>query len=154
MIDRALEEKVAAAVAAALLPRDGVKIVGAYEAAEAGEVKGEEKPEDGVVVAVAVGAPAWDTYLVPSCSVPVALALTVRREVAPTGDALEELMTPIASLLIELQRDATAVARLLSCDEFTADGVRVDGGTPPRFARATNVWTIERTFTVRGVLNN
>ena len=41
MIDRALEEKVAAAVAAALLPRDGVKIVGAYEAAEAGEVKGE-----------------------------------------------------------------------------------------------------------------
>ena len=143
MIDRAIEEKVVAALAAALLPRDGVKIVGAYEAAEAGEVKGEENPEDGVVVAVAVGAPAWDRYLVPSCSVPVALALTVRREV-----------TPIANLLIELQRDATAVDRLLSCDEFTADGVRVDGGTPPRFARATNVWTIERTFVVRGVLNN
>ena len=151
MIDRAIEEKVVAALAAALLPRNGVKIVGAYEAAEAGEVKGEEKPEDGVVVAVAVGAPAWDTYLVPSCSVPVALALTVRREVAPTGDALEQVMAPISNLLMQLQHDATAVDRLLTSEEFQADGVRVDGGPPPSYSSAKHAWTVVRTFTVRGV---
>ena len=151
MIDRATEEKVAAAVAAALLPRNGVKIVGAYEAAEAGEVKGEETAADGIVVGIAVGAPAWDAYLVPSCSMPVALSVAVRREVAPTGDALEKVMAPISNLLMQLQHDATAVDRLLTSEEFQADGVRVDGGPPPSYSSAKHAWTVARTFTVRGV---
>lgn len=148
LVERDLEDKIVALLRERLT---GVRVESSWGHSPEGEVKGEDSPEDSVVVAVAVGAPAWDAYLEPCCSIPVALAITVRRETAPDAARLAEVAEPIANLLLALQMDVESVGPL-SSENFSADGVRVEGGSAPTFSASANVWHISRAFTVRGVI--
>lgn len=130
----------------------GVRVESSWGQVPEGEEKGVETPDDGVAIAVAVGAPEWDRYLVPSCSLPVALAVTVRRETAPDAAALSRVMAPIANMLFELQSNVAATWPL-SIPGFNCGGVRVDGGTPPAYSAASGIWRMTRSFTVRGVMS-
>ena len=152
MIEKEIEDKVIEALSAALATMDTPpRVVGTWSQSAAGEVKGEETPADAIVVGVAVGAPQWDTYCVPSCSVPVGLSVAIRRETAPDGVALERVYAPIAAFIFALQCDADAAAAL-STESFSVDGARVDGGPPPSFVQASSVWRIARSFNLRGII--
>jgi len=148
IVDKEIEDKIVATLATAL--GGNYHITGAWGVSPDGTVKGEETPADKVAIAVAVGAPAWDTYLVPSCTMPVALSVAIRREVAPTAAELETVMSPISDFLMDLQLDFDA-ANALSSTHFSCDGVQVNGGPPPVFSEKTNIWRVTRTFNVRGV---
>jgi len=148
IVEKELEEKIVATLAAAF--GDKYHVVGAWGVSPDGTVKGEETPADKVAIAVAVGAPQWDKYLVPSCTMPVALSVAIRREVAPTAAELETVMSPISDFLMDLQLDVSA-AEALSSEHFTSDGAQVNGGPPPVFSEKTNIWRVTRTFNVRGV---
>ena len=129
----------------------GCTVTGSWSHVPDGEVKGEDKPADKITIAVAVGAPQWDEYLNPACAIPAAIAIVVRREIAPTGAALVATVAPIAAMLNKLQADVTAVDAL-STPMFGADGVRVDGGQPPAFMPQTNTWRITRSLSIRGII--
>ena len=149
LVEKDLEDSVAT------LLRDrlpGVRVVTSWSQADDGTVKGVETPSDSILIAVAAGAPTWDAYLVPSCSIPVALAITIRRETAPDAAALATVMEPIANLLLAMQLDVDACEPLTSVN-FSADGVRLDGGDPPQYNSTSAVWRVSRSFTVRGVIN-
>lgn len=148
IVEKELENKIVATLAAALGGK--YTVVGSWGVSPDGTVKGEETPADKVAIAVAVGAPQWDKYLVPSCSMPVAISVAIRREVAPTAAELETVMSPISDFLMDLQLDFDA-ANALSTDHFSSDGAQLNGGPPPAFSEATNIWRITRSFTVRGV---
>jgi hypothetical protein len=153
LIDKQLEEKVIEMLRAKLASLSPVRFSGAWSYVPAGSVKGEETPEDSISIGVAVGAPVWDQYTVPTCSMPVALAVVIRRETAPDGAALAGIAESIADALQDLQLDAEAVSRSLTSENFDANGVRLDGGPAPTFVRTTNVWRFTRSFTVRGVVH-
>ena len=146
-----VESEIESAVAALFADIPGVKVITSWGAASAGEVKGELAPADVATVSVAVGAPQYDQYTVPTCSLPCGVVVAVRREAAPTGAKLAQAMEPIAAVLNRLQRDYSA-ANALSTEGFTADGVRLDGGDAPTFDKNLNVWRITRAFTVRGII--
>lgn len=140
----AIEQKTIALFSA--LP--DLTVSGAISSAET--VKGAETPADKAYLAVAVSAPAWDSYLAPNCSVAISLGLAVRRELSPTGDRLVLLLEAISDILLRLQFSADFVGEAFSCAEFLADGVQLDGGSPPAFDSAANAWTLSRNFTVKG----
>ena len=148
LIEKDIEESVAALLRSRL---HSVRIGTTWEQSPAGEVKGEEHVEDDAVIAVAASAPQWDAWLVPACTVAVALAVSVRREVAPDAAALAAIMEPISNLLIALQLDVAA-CEPLSSQNFSCDGVRSDGGPPPTFVDKSNVWRVARSLTLRGVV--
>ena len=155
MIEKELEDAIIALLSARLegtqsIP-SGILVTGSWSQVPDGDAKGTEKPEHSVVIAVAVGAPEWDQYLSPICSIPVALTVSVRHELAPTGAELSAVMQPISTILMGLQADVTNVDEI-SCESFQADGVRLDGGSAPRFDRETNIWTLTRSFIVRGTV--
>ena len=148
-VEAALISLISARLASAGVAR--CTVTGSWSQVPGGEVKGEERPADEIAVAVAVGAPQWDAYLSPVCTIPAAIAITVRREVAPTGAALAAAVAPVAAMLNNLQADVTAVDDL-STATFTADGVRVDGGEPPAFMPQANVWRVARSLSIRGII--
>lgn len=146
-IEKVIEDK----LVAALSEIDGVSVTGPWQISAEGTVKGEETPAKRISIGVAVSAPVWDAYLVPSCSISVALSIVVRQEVSPTAADLARVCDPVTRLLLSLQLNAEAVDGLLSSPSFSADGVRLDGGQPPVFDSSANTWRVVRSFTVRGV---
>lgn len=146
-----VEYEIESSLASVFATIPGAKVITSWGAAEQGEVKGELMPADTVTLSIAVGAPQYDQYTVPACSLPVALVVGIRREAAPTGAKLAEVLEPVASVLNTLQRDYSAV-NALSTPGFTADGVRLDGGTAPEFDKTLNIWRVTRAFTIRGVI--
>ena len=146
-IEKDIEDK----LVAALSTIDGVSVTGPWQLSDEGTVKGEETPANRISIGVAVSAPVWDAYLVPTCSISVALSIVVRREVSPTAADLARVCDPITRLLLSLQLNIETVDELLSTSSFSADGVRLDGGQPPVFDSSANTWRVVRSFTVRGV---
>lgn len=130
----------------------GITFTGAWAQVAEGEVKGEEKPADSIAVAVAVSAPQWDDYLSPVLSIPVSVAVAVRRETSPTGAALAAVCAPLSNLLRNFQQDIDATTENFLTASFVCNGFRFNGGPPPVFNKASGAWTFTRQFTLRGTV--
>ena len=148
-VEMEIEEKVLAILQAAIT---GVKVTSSWQQLDEGEVKGEEKPDDTVVVAVAASAPEWDGYLNPVCSIAVTITVAVRREIAPTGAALAAVAAPIAAFVVKHQQDVS-LADDFTTESFRCDGFLATGGTPLMFTATTGIWTFTRQFTLRGTVS-
>ena len=146
-VEKEIEDKICALVREALGGVDGVKVEGAWSQYAAGEVKGEVATADHAVVAVATGSPQFESFTMTNADIPVALAVAVRREIAPDGAALCNICAPLSALLLRWQGGDV---QELSTDNFRVDGVRLDSGDAPVFSPDNDVWTMERAFTVRG----
>lgn len=156
LVEKALEESLGVLISERLSEVDAlvdtsIRITTAWSHSPDGEEHAVEQPSDEVTIAIAAGAPQWDEYLVPSCSIPVALAVSIRRECAPDAKAVAQIMEPIANIILALQLDVAAVEPL-SSENFSADGVRADGGNAPTLDTSTNTWRITRSLIVRGVI--
>lgn len=137
------------AAVAALFAEVDATVISSWGTANTGEVKGELEKSDAAVISISVGAPEYDQYTVPSCTIPVGIVVEIRREAAPTGAALLTVMEPIADVLNELQEDVSSV-EALTVAGFEADGVRLDGGSAPVFDKQLNAWRVIRSLSVRG----
>lgn len=146
-VEAEIEAAVVAKLKDALAGVQGVRIEGAWQTTAEGEVKGEENPSDRVIVGVAVGAPSYETYQTPTAEISVALAVVVRRELAPTAAEVAAVMEPISRVLLGYQLDEPDG---LSTNHFRADGVRLDSGEPPAYVAARKVWRVTRSFSVKG----
>lgn len=151
LVEKEIESKIATLLSEKFesLNISNYRIGTSWEAAL--EVKGEESPDDKAIVTIAAASPRWDSYLDPCSSIPVTIAIVVRRETSPDGALLLEITEGVARFLIALQLDVS-VANLLSGDSYSAHGVLVENGAPPAFNKHENIWSVTRSFTVRGTV--
>jgi len=131
----------------------GVSIEGAWQPSATGEVKGLETEGGGSCrIAVAVGAPSWANWTVMSADLPVAIALSVRRDLAPTAAEVAQVLAPIAAKLIEWQMDdgAESLIAELSTETFEICGIQLEPGEPPEYDAKRHAWFVTRSFALKG----
>jgi hypothetical protein len=149
--EREIEERLKAKFAAALAATRNaasIRTVGFWDVAADGEVKGEGDASD-VVLAVATGIRAYDSFCSPQADFRCSAVLTVRRDACPTGATLAALLEPLLDLVHRWNEDADAVFDDLTTDRFSPGGFMLSGGDPTQDADA---WTVPLVFTLRGVI--
>lgn len=153
LIEKDVEAKIVEMLKTAVAGLSGVEIVGSWQSSNVGEVKGEEKSTDRIRLAVATGAPEFSSWLASDADIPVAIAVTVRQDTAPTAAEVATVMEPVSGMLLNLQLESNAdVSAALSVEKFNVDGVRLDPGDPPVYDAQRKRWRISRSFTVRGTV--
>ena len=152
MLEKSIEANIIAAIAD--LNLDGLDIHGAWQAANAGEVKDEESDGAPATLAVAVSPRSVETFGICVCSMNVALSLVVRTDLDPTGAALETYVAPIADLLTRWNRtmDCVNPCGMEVEGEFAPGGLQLTGGSGPEFDREMCIWAVVFNFTLRGTL--
>jgi len=154
MIEQQIEACVLAKIQSLATWPAGTVFDGAWQAAAAGEVKGEEAAGTAVKIAVATGAVMWADYTIPSGEIPVAIAVTVRRDLCPDGSALSDVLSPIMAKLVAWQLDADLCSTDLSVSSAAVVGFRLDAGDPPSYDSARKSWAVVRSFTLKIVPTN
>ena len=150
MIEKQIEQAVLESIAA--LAMDGLDIQGIWQPAENGSVKGSEDPNAKAILRVVAAPRSFDTFSSPKVNVPVSIALTVRKETAPDGEALSAYTQPLFDLLQEWQMSVDSVKNDFTTMNFSPFGIRVDGGDIGFSGEPRNCWTITQKFTLRGVV--
>lgn len=148
MIEKEIEKAVLGALHA--LNLDRVDIGGFWQSAPAGEVKGAEKPDARAVLRVVASPMAFDTFSSSKANISVAIALVIRKEMSPGGEAIEELSAPISAMLEGWHMSIDLVKNDFAVPGFVPCGLRLDGGEPSNSAEA---WAVTQKFTLRGVVN-
>lgn len=149
MIEKDIEARIIAAIAALNLP--GLDIRGAWQSVDAGNVKGEESADAPAALAVAVSPRAFETFGICVATMEVALALSVRADLCPTGAALETYAAPIAAMLDDLNINMDIDHDCgMAVDGFKPKSVQVSGGSGPVFDRDAGAWAVTWNFTLRG----
>ena len=147
--EREIEEKLKASFAATFTGDIVPRIVGAWDVADDGDVKG-RGDASAAVFAVTVGLRAYDSFCSPQCDLPCAAVLTVRREACPTGAELAELIEPLMALIHVWNEDNDSVYEDLATSSFFPGGFRLTGGN---LEQSEESWTVSIDFTLRGVIN-
>jgi len=150
MIEKQIEQAVLESIAA--LAMDGLDIGGIWQPAENGSVKGSEDPNAKAILRVVASPRSFDKFSSPKVNVPVSIALTVRMETAPDGEALSAYTQPLFGLLQEWQMSVDSVKNDFTTMNFSPFGIRVDGGDIGFSGEPRNCWTITQKFTLRGVV--
>lgn len=152
MLEKSIEANIIAAIEA--LNLTGLDIHGAWQAANAGEVKDEEAPAAPATLYVRVGPRSFETFGIGVCSMDVVFSLVIRTDLNPTGAALETYVDPIADLLQSWDNT-------MSCNnpcgmavdgEFAPGGLQMVGGSGPTFEREAAIWSVVFNFTLRGTI--
>lgn len=149
MIERDIEAAVTAKISA--LGIEGLDVGGYWQPAGDGRAKGLERPEHSAVVRVAVAPRSFDSFSTPVANFPVSVALAVRRDLSPGGEALAEFAAPLALMMQTWQSDVDAVKNDFSVKGFSPCGLRLDGGDAGA-DDSLDVWHVVQRFTVRGTI--
>jgi len=150
MIERDIERAVVNAVSA--LRMDGMDIDGFWQAVPDGSVKGKERPDARAILRVVAAPRSFESFSSPRADIAVAMALTVRADTAPTGDALAEYTEPLMCLLQGWQESIDSVRNDFTVDGFTPCGLRLDGGDVSSSGDPRHCWVVTQKFTVRGIV--
>ena len=152
IVEREIEERLKAKFAAALGDdAAALRIVGSWDVAAAGEVKGKGDSSP-AVLAVAVGIRSYDSFCSPQADLACSAVLLVRRDACPTGAALADLIEPLLDLFHNWNAEYDAVSDDLTTKCFHPGGFRLDSGSSPEYDEAAAVWTVPFDFTLRGVI--
>ena len=125
------------------------RFVGSWSVAPDGEVKGTGDASS-IVIAVAVGIRAYNSFCEPQADLPCSIVLTVRRDACPTGAALADTVAPILALAHRWNENVDAVCDDLTTASFCPGGFRLFGGNREQSA---DVWIVSLEFTLRGVIH-
>lgn len=99
LTEREIEEKLKEKFASLFKDaKSSPSIIGAWDVAKAGEVKGRGDASTSVL-SVAVGIRSYPSFCTPQADFRCAVVLSVRRECAPTGAALADFIEPLMNLL-------------------------------------------------------
>ena len=150
MIEKEIEQAVLEAVSS--LAMDGLDIDGIWQKSPDGRAKGSEDPNARAILRVVAAPRRFDAFSSPKVNVPVSIALSVRMETAPDGEALSAYTRPLFDLLQEWQLSVDAVKNEFTTMHFSPFGIRVDGGDIGFSGEPRNCWTITQKFTLRGVV--
>ena len=145
-----IENVILAKLAALNLP--GCRLTGAWHPVDEGEVKGVDAGE-AAAIAVAVGQFGFAGFQDTMCDADVTLAITIRRDLCPTGEALAEYTEPVATLLRRWNTDYEAVFSDFTVPGFSPGGFRLNPGSGPDYNKDLGIWIISQTFTIRGVID-
>jgi hypothetical protein len=150
MLEKSIEANIIAAIEA--LNLTGLDIHGAWQAANAGEVKDEEAPAAPATLTVHVGPRSFETFGIGVCSMDVVFALVIRTDLNPMGTALETYVDPIADLLQSWNntKNCNNPCGMAVEGEFVPGGLQMVGGSGPVFEREAAIWSVTFNFTLRG----
>lgn len=151
MIEKSIEANIISAIQA--LNLTDLTVSGAWQAENEGEVKGTEESSP-AALAVAVAPRSFETFGFGICSMEVAIALTVRTDLCPTGAALETYVDPVANLLQtwNLTMDCAHPCGMAVEGKFEPGGLQMSGGSGPDLDSEAGVWSITFNLTLRGTL--
>ena len=151
MIELDLERKIADSLNA--LGIDGLVIFGNLLPVPSGIVAGEEAPTYNIEASVAVQVRSssefgWLCPLDFGCSI----GITLRADVFPTAAEVAPVMGRVFDMVTGWAREIDGVgpASPLDTETFTPGGIRLDGGSGPRFDLDSCAWRASINFTVRG----
>ena len=152
MLEKSIEANIISAIEA--LNLTGLDIKGAWQAANAGEVKDEEAPAAPATLYVRVGPRSFETFGIGVCSMDVVFSLVIRTDLNPTGTALETYVDPIADLIQSWNNtmNCNNPCGMAVEGEFAPGGLQMVGGSGPEFDREMCIWTVVFNFTLRGTV--
>lgn len=125
------------------------RILGVWDVAQQGEVKGLGDAST-CVLALNVGIRQYASFCEPQADFPCVAVLSVRREAAPTGAALADLMEPFMNLMHVWNADCDRMCDDLATDTFSPGGFELTGGN---LLQNEDCWTVNIDFILRGIVN-
>ena len=151
MLEQQLEAQIVSAIEA--LGLSGLTVRGAWQSVFAGNVKNLEEPEDAAILDVAVSPRSFDSFAHPAVTFDVALSLTIRSDVYPSGAALSGFAGPVLDLISSW--NLALFANGSDCGlavegVFAPGGLQLMGGSAPDYGEGR--WTIGINFTLKGTL--
>ena len=153
MIEKSIEANIIAAIQA--LNLDGLDIRGAWQAANAGEVKDAEDDSSPAALVVRVAPRAFGQNDLPEVTFDVALTLSIRTDLCPTGAALETYCDPVANLLqgwnLASYADGSG-AHGFDVPGFAPGGIQLAGGSWPTLERDACLWAVVFNLVVSGTV--
>lgn len=144
-IENKLKEKFAALFSNAYAPR----IIGVWDVVEVGEVKGLGDACT-CLLALSVGIRQYASFCEPQADFPCAAVLSIRREAAPTGAALADLIEPLMNLIHVWNEDCDRMCEDLQTDTFNPGGFQLTGGN---YTQTEDSWIVNIDFILRGIVN-
>lgn len=128
---------------------DAPRIIGVWDVAEQGEVKGLGDSNTSVL-ALNVGIRQYASFCEPQADFPCTAVLSIRREAAPTGASLAELIEPLMNLIHIWNEDCDRMCDDLTTDTFNPGGFELTGGN---LLQNEDCWTVNMNFILRGIVH-
>lgn len=148
MVEKLIEANIVSAISA--LGMEGVPVIGMWDVAAQGAVKGEEGTEHAAVV-VRVPPMSYDTPGLCNVTISASITLTVRIDMCPTGEELAEYSARLAGLLEGWQLAETGADLVdFAVDGFEPGGFQATGGDGPTVEG--QAWTVVQNFMLRGTV--
>lgn len=148
LTEREIEEKLKEKIGATLANSKSLRIVGAWDVKDIGEVKGQGDASK-IVLAFSVGLRSYQSFCTPQADFPCVMVLSVRRDACPTGAELADIIEPIMNQLHIWNEDCDRMCEDLNTITFNAGGFQLDGG---ELQQDESCWTITMRFTLRGIV--
>lgn len=152
MIEKELEDIIIDKLTTNLSAYPNIKIIGAWQTADEGEVKGLDDDESEGIVAVKVNPRQYETPTIPDAEVGANVTLVVRADVDKTGINYLDVTDIISSTLHEYQKSFFDYHEEFKIDDkFEPTGFRLDGGDCG-MDRENCTWTYNQQFTLIGII--
>lgn len=148
LTEREIENKLKEKFAALFQNQSQLRIIGVWDVADNGEVKG-LGDASASVLAVNVGIRQYASFCEPQADFTCTAVLSVRREASPTGASLAEYIEPLMNQLHIWNEDCDRMCDDLTTATFQPAGFQLDGGN---LVQSEECWTVNLDFILRGVV--
>lgn len=128
---------------------DAPRIIGVWDVAQQGEVKGLGDAST-CVLAVNVGIRQYASFCEPQADFICSTVISIRRDAAPTGAALADLIEPFMNLMHIWNEDCDRMCDDLTTDTFNPGGFQLTGGS---LLQNEDCWTVDVNFILRGIVH-
>ena len=153
MIEKNVEAAIITAIENLGLPN--IDIVGLWQPTATGIVKATEKSNSDAALVISIPPKSFDTFGICEVSLEVSMTLTVRVEKDATGSKLLQYVEPINAMLESwnMSEEHDELEALIT-EDFYPGGIRVNAGSGPTWDPSSKTWSVEFSFTVRGLLQH
>ena len=149
MVEKDIEKKIIDRIEG--LHLEGLAVSGLWQPSATGIVKGTERSGAPAGLLVKVNPKGFATFGISEVSMDIALCLTVRIDMCPTGEELAAFCDPISRLLDHWNMvQCGEELEDFTVDGFDPGGIRVNQGTGPELDRQMKVWTVCYGLTLEG----
>lgn len=149
LTEREIENKLKERFSAMYQNQGQLRIVGVWDVAEKGDVKGLGDASSSVL-ALNVGIRSYASFCEPQADFNCVAVLSVRRDAAPDGATLADLIEPLMNKMHIWNSDCDIMCDDLATATFSPGGFELTGGD---LLQTEDCWTITINFILRGIVN-
>lgn len=150
LIEKEIELKLKDALAANL---EDCEVIGSWQPADAGGVKGQHDNSAKAVVSIYVAPRQHDSFSLPTVNMSGAVTIDARAEMCPTMAEVSKIYDVVSTLFDNWHYDAQGFSQAMSIDDaFFATEIRLDGGANVAYDKTQDIWTVSLSFTIRGTV--